>query len=54
MNSITNNEYINVMETRKIILLAILTMAVPMASHAQENIVKAFEKIEKSTTIHTS
>lgn len=42
------------METRKIILLAILTMAVPMTSQAQENIVKAFEKIEKSTTIHTS
>ena len=42
------------METKKCILLALFTMAATMASHAQENVVRAFEKIEKSTTVHPS
>lgn len=38
----------------KNLLLALLTMTVPMAADAQDNVLKAFEKIEKSTSVHPS
>ena len=41
------------MKTKKL-LIAFLTMTVTMAANAQDNVLKAFEKIEKSTSIHPS